>query len=148
MIILDLIKEQYSIKMAQTNVQLSFISPIHRKKETVHSLCEEIKNWGFSRPFSSSRAVICLLWPDECGTEHRFLSLVGHAGQLEIFPFATGFIFIVLKKHSGWTCMGSGACLPDWWDWDSFFHTCTHLSKSIKASKLNGKRKKGEKCWY
>lgn len=100
---LDLIKEQYSIKMAQINVQLSFISPIHRRKEMIHILCEEIKNCGFSCSFSISRRVICLLRPDKCGTERHFLSLVGNAGQLEIFPFTTEFIFIVSKKHSGWT---------------------------------------------
>lgn len=165
MTFLDLIKEQDSIKMAQINVQLSFISPIHRRKEMVHILCEETQNWGFSCPFSISRRVICLLWPDKCSTEHHFLSLVGNAGQL----VTTEFIFIVLKKHSGWTYMGTRACFyltggtgqyaVLWWHMilflylitiTSFLQTCTHPDTrwSIKASKLNGKGKKGEKCWY
>lgn len=98
MLFLDLIKKkkifieylQYSIKMAQIIVQLSFIIPIHRRKEMSHILCEEIKNWGFCS-FSTSRRVICLLWPDKCST------------VMQIFPFTTEFIFIVLKKHWGWT---------------------------------------------
>lgn len=77
MIFLDLIKEQYSIRMAQINVQLSFISPIHRRTEMVHIRCEEIKNRGFSCPFSISRRVISLLWPDKCSIWAPFPFLGG-----------------------------------------------------------------------
>lgn len=76
-----------------------------------------------------------------------FPFLVGNAGQLLIFPFTTEFIFIVLKKHSGWTYMGTGACFYLTGGTGAVFSIHAHIQIPADLSKPPSWMGKEKKKW-